>query len=144
MTRETKRAALIVCAVGLVAGAFTREWFTSPLLSAGLWGIEVCEHGCHGTRWDDVNGAQEELYLAGYLAFALSLVGAVLLAMIAFDHERWVKPARKVLLVAAAAMGYFVLRAYALDGLSGVGPSFALPIGLAAAIGGHFALRERA
>jgi len=143
MTKQSRTILLVACAAGLVLGAFVREWFTNAPVSVGLWGVEVCSFGCRGIRWDELPGAQEDLYLAGYLAFALSLVGAVMLAMTATGNTRITRTARRVLIGAAIAMGYFVLRAYAFNALPGVGPSFMLPIGLASAIGGATLLRRR-
>jgi hypothetical protein len=143
MTKQNRTIVLVACAVGLVLSAFVREWFTNPPLFVGLWGVELCTGGCRGIRWDELPGAQEDLYLAGYVAFAAALVGAVLLVMIATGNTRVTKAAQRTLLVASIAMGYFVLRAFAFNALPGVGPSFMLPIGLASAIGGAVLLRKR-
>jgi hypothetical protein len=143
MTKQNRMILLVACALGLVLSAFVREWFTSPPVFVGLWGVELCNAGCHGVRWDELPGAQEDLYLAGYVAFAAAIAGAILLVMIATGNTRVTKAARRVLVVASIAMGYFVLRAYAFNALPGVGPSFMLPIGLASAIGGAVMLRER-
>ncbi len=143
MSVQARRWVLLGCAAGLVVAAIVRAWFEIPPVSIGLWGIEVCDQGCHGVRWDDVPGAETDLYLIGYLAVAASLVTAVLLALVAFARAQ-AATARKATLVTAGAMAYFVLRGLALDALpSGVEIGFALPLGLAAAVCAYVALRRR-
>lgn len=135
MTPRVKQLVLLGLAAALVLTAIARAWFTGHGVSVGLWGVELCDHGCRSTRWDNLPGAQDDLYLAGYAAFAASLVGALLTAAAAFGNVRAAKLARTVLTVAVAAMAYFVVRGVATDALDGVQVSWALFVGPAAAVG---------
>jgi hypothetical protein len=126
MTAQTKQLVLVGLAAVILLAAFARSWFFADLVSIGLWGIELCDRGCRGIRWDNVHGAQDDLYLAGYLAFGAALAGAA--AVIA--HVAGMKSAARIgritLAIALAGMAYFILRALAFDGLRGVSLDWAL------------------
>ena len=126
MTAKQKQVLLVISAVLVALTAVMRAWFSAPGVDAGLWGVDVLGHG---TRWDNVPGAQDDMYLAGYLACAAALVGAAAtLVFVATGSAA--KLARITLTVALAGMAYFVLRGYALDGLSnGIGLGWATFVG---------------
>ena len=98
----------------LVVGAVVRMWFGGKQVAAGLWGVEICDRGCHGVRWDNVRGADLDLILAGYVGTVASLVGAVLVALVAFNQlggtRGPVRHARTVVTIALVAMIWFVAR----------------------------------
>jgi hypothetical protein len=123
----------LAAAALLVIAALVRAWFAGPGVSVGLWGVELCENGCHGVRWDDVPGAQGDLYLAGYAAVAAALLGAGL-AVSSLFGARTARAARIVLTIALVGMAYFILRGIALGGLHDVGVSWALVAGPIAAV----------
>jgi hypothetical protein len=105
---------LFAGAAVLAVGALVRLWFEARQVSAGLWGVEVCDHGCHGVRWDNVRGADLDLILAGYVGTVASLVGAVLVFMTALSQLSGkrgpVRHARTVVTIALVAMLWFVAR----------------------------------
>lgn len=141
MNAKQKQWLSLGLAVVVAVTAFVRAWFSAHGVSVGLWSIEVCDHGCQSIRWDNVPGAQDDLYLAGYLAFAAALVGAaasvvpVLGTAVTKVGGRSLRVARIALTIAFLAMLYFITRAIALDGLdSGVSIGWALPVCPAATI----------
>jgi hypothetical protein len=105
---------LFAGAAVLVVGALVRMWFSARQVSAGLWGVEVCDRGCHGVRWDNIRGADFDLILAGYVGTAASLVGAVLCGIVAVNQlggtRGPVRQARLVVSIALVAMLWFVAR----------------------------------
>ena len=113
--------------------SLVRAWFAATGVSIGLWGVELCENGCRGVRWDDVPGAQDDLYLASSAALAASLVG-VGLAVGSLLGARTARAARIVLTIALVGMAYFIVRGLALGGLPQVGVGWALFVGPVAAV----------
>jgi hypothetical protein len=105
---------LFAGAAVLVVGALVRMWFGSRPVSAGLWGVEVCDHGCHGVRWDDIPGADLDLILAGYTGTVASLLAAGLLVATAWSQLAGkrgpIRATRTVVTIALVAMLWFVAR----------------------------------
>jgi hypothetical protein len=134
MNAKTRQLVLGGLSLAIVVTAIVRAWFSAHGLSIGLWGIELCDHGCRGIRWDNVPGAEDDLYFAGYVAVAAMLVGAAATLWFAIGNQGAARFARRVLMVAIVAMGYFILRGIALDGLGRVGIDWALVIGPAVTI----------
>jgi hypothetical protein len=140
MNTKTRQWLVPGLAAVVAVTAFVKAWFTAHAVSVGLWGIEVCDHGCQSIRWDNVPGAQDDLYIAGYLAFAAAIVGAATSIVPVFATAvtkvggRALRIARISLAIAFLAMLYFITRAIALDGMNGVSISWALPICPAATI----------
>ena len=141
----------IVCAVALAATALTRTWFSSKPepgieISMGLWGVELCHHGCQGKRWDDVPGAEDDVTLAGYLGVVAAPIAAVLVVIVAVGAVQGrrgpMRAARTALAIALAAMGYFLLRNLIDGGRLDPDPSWGGFVAIAAAIGAHQALRR--
>ncbi|HEY5927414.1 MAG TPA: hypothetical protein VIV11_37275 [Kofleriaceae bacterium] len=134
MNAKTRQMVLVGLAAVIVLTAFVRAWFSAHGISIGLWGVEVCDHGCRGIRWDNIPGAEDDLYLASYVAFAAMLVGAAAIVAFVAGNQGAARVARGVLTVAIAGLAYFILRAVALDGLSRVGVDWALVVGPIATI----------
>jgi hypothetical protein len=133
MDEKQRKWALIALAAIIAVCAVVRAWFGARGISIGLWGVEVCDHGCHGVRWDNVPGAQDDHYLAGYLAVAAALVGAGATVWFALGNPAAASFARITLTIAFVAMAYFIVRAFA-DGLNGVDIGWALVVGPVATI----------
>jgi hypothetical protein len=129
MTPKQRQLVLVGLSAAIVLTALVRAWFSTHGVSIGLWGIEVCDHGCHGIRWDNVPGAEDDMYLASYVAVAAMLVGAAATLWVAFGNQGAARIARGVLTVALVALAYFIIRAVALDGLNHVDIGWALVIG---------------
>jgi hypothetical protein len=134
MNARTKQLVWVGLAAVIALTAIVRAWFTAQGVSIGLWGVEVCDHGCRGIRWDNVPGAQDDLYLMAYAAFAAMLVGAGALVGVALGNPAAVRVARFALTLALAAMAFFIVRALILDGLDHVDIGWALVVGPAATL----------
>jgi hypothetical protein len=144
MNAKTRQLVLIGLAAVIALTAILRAWFTAQGVSIGLWGVEACDHGCRGIRWDDVPGAQDDLYIMGYAAFATMLVGAAALVAFALGNAAAARVARFALTLALAAIAFFVVRALILDGLSHVDIGWALIVGPAATLAARLLLPQRA
>ena len=138
--------ALLGISLALVITALVRAWFSAPHMSLGLWGAEVCLHGCRGIRWDDVGGIDFDIVVAGYLATAALLAAAVTLGIraVALINGRRPSPsprAGQLLVVGMVAVAWFTLRIL-LEGKAD--PDWALFVGSAALVAGHTLVRRRA
>ena len=134
MTAKQKNGVLVGLAVVIALAAFVKAWFSAQGVSIGLWSIEVCDHGCHSIRWDNVPGAQDDLYMAGYAAFAAAIVGAAAIIAFVVGNQPAARFARIALTVALIGMVYFILRALVFDALNHVDIGWALVVGPVATI----------
>jgi hypothetical protein len=134
MTAKTKNGVLVGLAVLIALAALLKAWFTTGQAAIGLWGVELCDHGCHSIRWDNVPGVQDDWYLAGYVACAAALLGAGSIIAHVIGNRSAAHFARKVLVVALVAMAYFIVRAFVTDDLNHVDIGWALLVGPAATI----------
>ena len=136
---------LVVCALVIGATSLMRAWFSAHGVSVGLWGIESCSSGCHGTRWDDVGGTDFDIIVAGYVGTVAGVLAALTMAMVGTlaagsSGERGPLPAARTLLnLALAASAYFVIR-FLIDG--NLGLDWAAVVGPAAMIAGVVLLRR--
>jgi len=121
--------------------ALVRAWFSAPDMSMGLWGVELCDHGCHGVRLDDVAGLDGDVVLAGYAGTVAMLLagGAVALCGLAWMRggRGPVRAARGLLVAALVGAGWFSLRIL-VDGHLDLG--WALFVGPGAAVAALVAL----
>ncbi len=131
MTSSNRKLLLVVAALALGVTSVLRVWFSAHGVSVGLWGLEVCDHGCHGVRWDNA-GADLDIYLFGYVgvAAALATSAAALLAALG-ERPELMKLVRTLSLVAIAATVGFVVRLL-VEG--GIGVSWGAIVGPLAAL----------
>jgi hypothetical protein len=138
LTSKQKQGVVLALAGVLAITAIVRAWFESGAVKMGLWGIDA---GGHGIRWDNVAGAQDDHYLAGYVACAAALAGAALASAAVLGKPALATRARQLLTIAIVAIAYFLVRAFA-DGVPSPQLSWAAVLGPAAAVGLRWALRR--
>lgn len=132
MTRSNRKLLLVVASIALGLAAVVRSWFSSHGDSVGLWGLEVCDRGCHGVRWDDA-GADLDIYLFGYLGVVAALATAAVTCVATLgDRPQLMKLVRMMAMVTIAVMAGFLIRLLVEGGLS---ISWAAIVGPLAAIG---------
>lgn len=132
MTTSNRKLLLMVAAIALGVTAVVRAWFSTHGVSVGLWGLEVCDGGCHGVRWDNT-GADLDIYLFGYLGVAAALATSAVTCVAALgDRPQLMKLVRMMAMVTLAVMASFLIRILVEGGLS---ISWAAIVGPLAAIG---------
>lgn len=132
MTSSNRKLLLVVAAIVLGVAAVVRAWFSSHGVSVGLWGIEVCDRGCHGVRWDNT-GADLDMYLMGYLGVAAALGTSAVTCLAALgDRPELMKLVRTMAMVTVVVLAGFVIRILVEGGL---GVSWAAIVGPLAAVG---------
>ncbi|MEO7096762.1 MAG: hypothetical protein ABI175_26120 [Polyangiales bacterium] len=118
MTSSNRKLLLVVAAVALGVAAVVRAWFSTHGVSVGLWGLEVCDNGCHGVRWDNA-GADLDIYLFGYLGVAAALATSVVTCLAALgERPQLMKLVRMMAMVSLATMVAFAVRILVEGGLS--------------------------
>lgn len=108
---------LLVAAVALAASAIARAWFSVAGVAMGTWGVEICDHGCYGVRWDNVGDTSFDIVLSGYTATIAGLLGA-LLVVIGLVRPANRAATRHVLQLAFVAMLYFATRGLITGGMT--------------------------
>jgi hypothetical protein len=141
MNAKTRQWVLEGLAAVIVLTALLKAWASAHGVSVGLWSVEVCANGCHSFRWDNVPGAQDDLYMAGYLAFGAALLGAAAIVAFVLGSQGAAKFGRAVLLIAFLGMLYFIIRGFALDALNGLSIGWAAFVGPLAVLGARHLLR---
>ena len=132
MTSSNRKLLLVVAAIALGVSAIVRAWFSARGVSVGLWGIEVCDGGCHGVRWDNA-GADLDIYLFGYLGVAAALATSAVTCFAAIgERPQLMSLVRKMALVTLAVMASFLIRFF-VEGAMSI--SWAAIVGPLAAVG---------
>lgn len=138
---QTAGIIMLVCALLIAIGTFTKSWFSEDLgrgsAGIGLLGAKMCRGDeCRSFSWDDMGGNVDgDIKAFGYIGFlgGLAALGVCAvaggLALTRNAHKIKVKPLMIPLSVASGAMAYFLVRILLEDDSPGLSYSGFLALG---------------